>query len=315
MRKQLLFLWAVLLGSCSFAQTGGPDGAGYTYTSSDAVSGPVYNWIELDTAIGGSGTWSTANATFDGHQGNIPLGFTFPFYGNNYNSISISTNGTVYFEDFSLTWANVCLPGDPFESFSNDTAIIATVWQDLYTMSGPGVIYYQDFGTHFVVEYSDVPEWGGIDGDTWELILYPSGDIIMQFKETSLISGWGHTTGIQGSPTLGLDYYCSGGGDPIHDSLAILWTSPFIGISELDQMDVTIYPNPNNGEFELSFNSGFIGNYSVEITDVNGTVVYLNSFKKGTGLESISLNDPSVGVYYVAIYNESYKTVKKVFVE
>lgn len=314
MKTQLLFIGALILSANLSAQTGGPDAAGYTYESSDAVGGPTYNWIELDTTLGGVGTASTANGVFDGRQYDVPLSFTFPFYGNDYNSLTIHTNGTVYFENTNLTWANVCMPGDPVIGFSGDTAIIATVWQAISTQ-GSGAVYYQDFSTYFVIEYSDVPEWGEIDGDTWELILYDDGDIIMQFKETSFTNGWGHTTGIQGSPTVGLDYFCAGGGDPIHDSLAILWTSPFIGITELEKNDISIHPNPSIGEFELSIPSTINDNYSIEIINLRGKVIYSNTFEYSNGTERISLENPTSGIYYLTIYDDLNRITKKIVLE
>lgn len=297
----------------AIAQTGGPDAAGYSYINSDAVGGSIYTWIELDTAtaLGGTGIPSTANGVYNGHQANIPLSFTFPFYGHDYNAITINTNGTVYFESLNLTWANVCMPGDPAVGFSADTAIIATVWQALSTQ-GMGGLFYKDFGTYFVVEYSNVPEWGETDGDTWELILYANGDIIMQFKETSLTSNWGHTTGIQGTPTIGLEYQCYGGGEVIHDDLAILWSNPFIGIEELDQLELSIYPNPNNGEFEINFSALGESSHTIIITDTKGSIVYSKSIENSSGKVVVELNHLEAGIYFVTLSDNSSSTTKKI---
>ena len=303
MKKQLLYTMAFLLGTAAVAQTGGPDAWGYSYANSNATGGPSFNWIELDTTLGGSGTYaSIASTEDDSHQANILMSFDFPFYGRAYDSVSIGTNGTVYFQDTYLGLGYACMPGDPGYDMPDDMAYIALWHTDLNPGSG-GNIFYQDFETHFVIEFSGVVEYGASDGDTYEVILYPNGEILMQYKETSAIAIMTtYSIGIQGSPTVGLSYYCDGAGDAIADSLAILWTELSIGFNESTTSELSIYPNPNNGEFNLAITSSS-NDLLVEVTDVQGRVIYTKQYHTNTIKETISLYGVAAGIYYVTANN------------
>lgn len=301
MKKHLLFTFALLLGSTAFAQTGGPDSFGYSYINSNHAFGPIYNWIELDTTLGGTGTWSTASDEDDSQQGNIPISFDFPFYGITRNSLTIGSNGTVYFSNYYLGTTNVCLPNNHTYAALGDTSLIALFWDDLNPSNG-GDIYYQDFGTYFVVEFSNVVEFASSDGDTWEVILYDNGNVRMQYKETSAMQGnASFTVGMQGGPTLGLGYLCDGAGDVIEDNLAILWSLPLTGISESDKPELSIFPNPNNGEFTFAITSSS-NDISIKIADIQGRAVYTNQFNTSIVKETISL-DVAAGMYYVTVNN------------
>lgn len=301
MKRQTLFSLFLIFSCSLFAQTGGPDAFGYSYITSDAVDGPEFEWIELDVALGGTGTLSTASDIDDGYQGGISLGFEFPFYGSMYNTVSIASNGTVYFANLNLSWDCICLPGDPAYGFPDDTAFIALIWGDL-APNGGGDIYYKDFGSYFVVEYSNVVESGETDGDTWEVILYETGAVKMQFKETSFTAVSGaFTTGIQGSPTEGLNYKCFGAGDAISDSLAILYTGPLSDISEMRTTELSIYPNPNNGHFNFILRPAVLeSSFSFEIKDLQGKLIYFEELTKQ--FETIiEVSDLSPGIYFVTV--------------
>ncbi len=78
--------------------------------------------------------------------------------------------------------------------------------------------------------------------------------------------------------------------------------------SEIDDVDlvsnsIIVYPNPNNGEFSLKFQSSVDGEIELTIFDVTGRVVLNNTFSKtGTEfIENINLNNFNSGIYMVAI--------------
>jgi hypothetical protein len=78
-----------------------------------------------------------------------------------------------------------------------------------------------------------------------------------------------------------------------------------------------VFPNPNDGNFNLSFNAIEKSNYKIEIIITIGQRVYneeLNSFQ-GLYNSKISVTDFGRGVYTISLINsDSHITVKKMIV-
>lgn len=226
--KKFLLSTLVLSGmlSTAIANNGGPDSYGYTYKDSFEPGGPVYNWIEIATPAGGSGTLNTNLQCDDCHDPNIALGFNFDFYGTVFNAVSIASNGTVYFEDTYLGLSNNCMPGTPSYTMTTYN-FIAHMWGDL-DPSSQGGVYTQAFANYFVIEFYDVvPCCGAGDGDTWEIILFSNGNILIQYKELSNIDTYQNSVvGIQNDPTTGLQYTCNDSPLSLSNTLAVLFTHP-----------------------------------------------------------------------------------------
>ncbi len=91
----------------------------------------------------------------DGSSLSIPLGFSFCFYGTQYNSCYINNNGNITFgNDLSSFSAG----GFPAGSVSSpDTVMIAPFWADVDTRaSGSGLVYYKKTGTALIVKWNNV---------------------------------------------------------------------------------------------------------------------------------------------------------------
>ena len=72
----------------------GPDQAGYAFRTSADPGGPAFVW----TDIAATGTpVAFTGGTDDGYSGVQTLPFTFPFYGTNYTTARIFTNGFLSF--------------------------------------------------------------------------------------------------------------------------------------------------------------------------------------------------------------------------
>jgi hypothetical protein len=77
----------------------------------------------------------------------------------------------------------------------------------------------------------------------------------------------------------------------------------FIGIAENKFEHISIYPNPNNGIFQIKNPGGINGN--VEIFNVSGQLVYSNVLGSLNG-NSIDLSAQSAGVYSVRITSDKF---------
>ena len=80
--------------------------------------------------------------------------------------------------------------------------------------------------------------------------------------------------------------------------------------------DVVIYPNPNNGNFNIQFTSTSGNEIKVNVHDVRGREIYAKSFtNNGLFNENLQLDTVQSGVYLVTVQDGSRKEVKKIVVQ
>ncbi len=171
---------------------GGPDGYGYTYLSTQDGDTVPFNYIDISssgTPIGADDDWCSGSEASTLYY----LGFSFPFYTETYDSVSICSNGAIVFDTpyvyFGL--GNTSLPST---SYTGPRAFVALMWDDLNpAATGADDIYFQSFtscpdgyaGACAVVQYHNVPRYG--DTTTFmdfEVILYDNGNIKLQYNSS-----------------------------------------------------------------------------------------------------------------------------------
>ena len=191
--------------------TGGPDAGDMRWVDSDAPSGPVYNWRDIYST---GTTMTLASGTWDDGYGEIPIGFTFNFYDNNYTSIFASTNGFLAFGTGYNTLTNARIP-------TTDTPnnMICPLWDDLHCTLLGNRVKYQTLGTTpnctLVVSYDSIFYYS--TGDTslrfQVLLCEGSNNIIIQYADvitgnTAKDEGISATVGIENiDGTVGLQYF------------------------------------------------------------------------------------------------------------
>jgi subtilisin-like proprotein convertase family protein len=80
--------------------------------------------------------------------------------------------------------------------------------------------------------------------------------------------------------------------------------------------DVVIYPNPNNGNFNIQFTSTSGNEIIVNVHDVRGREIYAKSYtNNGLFNENLQLDTVQSGVYLVTVQDGSRKVVKKIVVQ
>jgi subtilisin family serine protease len=187
------------------AGQGGPDAFGYRWIDSDDPGGPSVSWVDI------SSQGTSVSLGEDNSVGPISMGFSFPYYGNNYSSLYIGSNGILTFGGGSGEWINDYIP---------DTAdpdnLIAVWWDDLSPDDGGSVKYYYDSTNHrFIVSFIGVPNYrwpGGTGSLTFQAILYQSGNI--EFNYGTMNPGsddlQSATIGIENqSGSVGLQVVCN----------------------------------------------------------------------------------------------------------
>jgi hypothetical protein len=201
-------------GGAEALKAGGPDGFGYTFRDEREVDGPMFQWQEIAIPEGGSGTEVTQLTGFtassdstqndDAYVWPFTLPFNFPFYGTDYTRIAVGAYGVTYFEDDGFGWYMKDLPTDNVSTGRGTNTFIATFNDNLDII--PGAIYVHSSPERIIIQHyrvtSQFAEWA-----TFQTILYPNGDIRMQWRETGpWLNGVGATIGIQGDAATALQY-------------------------------------------------------------------------------------------------------------
>ena len=169
---------------------------------------PPYAFEDISTTGTNLNQGDDTYARFD-----IP--FTFTFYGNNYTTVSVGSNGTVYFQDAYLGLGNTDIPGT---NSYNVVEFIALLWDDLDPSWG-GDVRWQVLGTapnrHLIIQWTNVPHYNSsasTDAGTFQAILYEGTNNIrfnyqdVDFGDPTLNNGASATIGIQRDETCGMKF-------------------------------------------------------------------------------------------------------------
>lgn len=257
-RDTLLF--ERMIGQRQATDPCGPDAYGYLcFDSRDKDGGwakaPVYRWREINP----SKPTADFQGTFLPHGDfaedwdstlvvALPEGFTFQYYGQEFDTIVVCSNGWIAFgaeNSMFVDFRNWQLPG-----IQGPDAMIAVMWQDLINPQpgDRGVFYhYVEEEGVFIIEWSEMEILGAArDLVEFQLLLYDSkkwvtptgdGEIKMQYKHFIADEGMGSdnyfsTVGLKNlDGTGGLEYTwwnqynAALGARTISDGMALLFTT------------------------------------------------------------------------------------------
>ncbi len=263
------FSLSISCGEPSTTLPTGPDLYGYyLYDNTDVSSGnaPTYNWIDIravGTQIPGVSEANDTTVT-------IPLPFRFKFYGNFYDSLSVSSNGFLAMGRTSYrSGENLYLPNTQIP-----TNLIAPFWDDLSTVrrmqNDPVVYQYYDNNNHiFIIEFYNLYHVSNTSQrEIFEVIFYdpnyyptPTGDGEIVFQYNTVSNALSNTVGIQNAlGEIGLTYLFNGNyhptSAPIVSGRAIkITTKPPIGNSlpfiTLENLYINDSLGNNNGIIEV----------------------------------------------------------------
>ncbi|MBN2790755.1 MAG: DUF2817 domain-containing protein [Candidatus Delongbacteria bacterium] len=223
--------------SVSYIKTkgsGGPDTYGYSWKDSDEPDGPAYNWVDI------SSLGTPLGLSDDGISSSLALGFAFNFYGTDYSTVRIGANGAITFTGTAISYTNPIIP-----SSSAPNAVIAPFWDDLDPSSGQSddIYYYYDSANgRFIVQYNQIINYGGGTKNTFEVLLYQNGTIILQYNTMN---------GTLDACTVGIE---SGDGS---DGIQVVYNSAYIKNSLAIEFKATIIPewlslDPSSGTVSAS---------------------------------------------------------------
>jgi hypothetical protein len=179
------------VGTRSSVDPCGPDAYGYyafDNTDTSYPERPAYSWIEAEPNLGGAGTEVVLGDYGDEQDKSrtVDLPFPFRYYGTNYSSATICSNGWMVMGPSYLTdYRNWTIPAG-----GGPDGIIAAFWDELYQANGGRVVQSYDAAGHkWIVEWSRMYNQVQNALETFEIILYDpayhqteTGDGIIEFQ-------------------------------------------------------------------------------------------------------------------------------------
>ena len=183
---------------------GGSDKFGYIWTDKNLQVGSNYSWVDIKDfgeEIGDSGD-------NDENYGFFGLNFSFPFYGNFFDSIRISSNGWISFTD-TMDSILACYVNDSLPHLWGPYNLIAPFWDDLIFSDSSRIYFYSNTDTA-IISFINLNHWrlAGLPYAgpyTFQTILTQKGETIFQYNKlgnplnsvTVGIQNWNGTTGLQ----------------------------------------------------------------------------------------------------------------------
>lgn len=231
--------------------SGGPDDYGYRWRDSDQPNSINFIWQD----ISGTGSVLSISSSDDSYEA-VNLSYAFPFYGVDYTTIYVGTNGFITFETGNSSLSNTAIP-----STSTPNGLIAALWDDLDPGNG-GNIYFQDFSSYSIVQFDSVRHNSASGTYTFQYVLHNNGRIEIFYKDIETCNLTSASVGIEDQQaTTGLQVVYNN--SYLHDSLALefyggtKWLSSNITSGTIaPQSNATIQVKMNSADLDTGFYSG-----------------------------------------------------------
>jgi PKD repeat protein len=251
------------------------------YKRNDAASSvPVANFTTLTTTV-----CAGSPVVFNDASTNSPTAWSWSFPG--------ATPGTSTAHTPTVTYSapgtyNVTLTA------SNPSGT-NTYTHTAYITVNPGI------PTPTISQAGNVLTSSATSGNQW----YWNGTLILGATNQSF------TYSLNGSYTV----VVSSGGCTSAMSAPLVATAT--GILEMQNLNAfNVYPNPNDGNFNVTFTAASKASYTISISNALGQLIYKDVIADFTGTytKQLSVSEYGKGVYTVSLTNEKNETVKKIIV-
>ena len=212
----------------------GPDNYGYyIYDSGDTNYSlvPTYDWIDIEDIGTPLSTVNDDDGNNQDDSQTINLPFTFQFYDEQYQQITVCSNGWISFGASNLeSFRNDHLPGP-----GGPSPMLAVFWDDLTADSGGTVYGYYDAQLHvYIVQWNNVKTYEDNSNESFQAILFdplfystPTGDgeILLQYEDFNNTSNGSY-----------------GGGTPQHGGYCSVGIEDHWGTTGLEYTFNNVYP-------------------------------------------------------------------------
>ena len=286
--------------------SGGPDVFGYTWRDSDDPNGPTFDWVDITTI----GTQLPISGD-DSNVSGVPIGFDFPFYGSNFTTVNVCTNGWLSFTSTGTSFTNQPLPNSGTGVPEN---LLAAFWDDLNVpaASTAKVYTYRD-GTRFIISYVNVPRLTSGGPYTFQVILYSSGRIVYQYLDMQGTRLNEATVGIQNAARNdGLNVVFNAA--YIHNNLAVeMRTTPDWLLASPTSGSI---PPGGTANLQLTFNSQDLfggthsGSLRISSNDPDEGVLNVAATLNAIGVPHVAATPSSIDFGTIYVGQQSDRTVE-----
>ncbi len=187
------------VGGISIEGQGGPDPFGYRWIDSFEPNGPQYVWTDITTNPNAVNITNNFTPNKDDGYQTIPLGITFPFYGTNYTTAYLSTNGFLSFTALTSSYfTNAAIP-----STALPNNIIAAFWDDLDGRT-QGTVHRLTEGNKTTIQFTNWQKYNATGSLTFQIVLFSSGRIMIYYNTMNAVLN-SATVGVENATgTVGL---------------------------------------------------------------------------------------------------------------
>ncbi|MBK7863565.1 MAG: putative Ig domain-containing protein [Archangiaceae bacterium] len=310
---------AVLSGGSAFAQN-------YVVQSQAAAYVPMTGGTPITTWTQ-TGTFSATDEGFF----QLPLGFTFPYYGNNYTDVFVDTNG--YFT-FGARCTSSCFTIRAIPNTTGSFHNVIAPWFGDLNVAG-ATVQYKGSSSDMEIEFLNVPRLSGGANVTFKLKLTAGGVFQVHFgtltgaTNINASSGFENSTGSMGAAIAPCGGACNNAafpantlvtvGQPAGPDLIVQTVS--LGSVTKTGGNLSLTINPTFRNFGLMNASGFVWKAYLSadrLKDVGDTLVLtsttpLNCAAGATVSDSASatIPAPATGNYYVLVEADTANAVNE----
>ena len=165
--------YVIQLGGANRFGPSQSDGYGYRMFDNFDLNyskAPMYEWVELDGALGGNGSFININDVWEEEDDSRSITLPFPvtYYGTTYTEITVCSNGWAAFGNQSVVnFHNRTIP-----SPIGPTAMLAPFWDDLAAELGTMFYMHDAENDAFIVEWSRVHNLFSNNELSFEIVIF-----------------------------------------------------------------------------------------------------------------------------------------------
>jgi hypothetical protein len=187
----------------------------------------------------------------DDSMANVPLGFTFPFYGQNFTNSWMSSNGFVSFSG-NIPGAGCC-GGENLATLRDPryNYMIAGLWTDLIDTTG-NATWYKGTANSMTYGWYGTKQFGTNNSNTFEININSTGALNVKFGSAFVSQSHIVTSGMTGNLANGEYYQYYHGPGFTAPTTGLTWGAPY-GTGAVDMCTINPLSSPTCAGYQAAY--------------------------------------------------------------